>query len=118
SLGGKRIKRVVAPRIVLTDEEFEQLIAYGLKQGEGLLSELYMLCLCARILGGMRTSDLHAWRWEHWDTQTWSSVLVPRPKTEGDEDELGDMVLTGPYTPPEELVAHVRSWWKRHGCPS
>lgn len=118
ALGGKALKRVVLPRIVLEDFEFEKLIAHGLTQSEGSLPELYMMMLSARCLGGMRTSDLHAWRWDHIDTAFWSEAKVPRPKTQGKigEEGYGEMVLV-PFELPSELVEHLSAWWYRHGCP-
>jgi integrase len=124
SLGGKRIQRVVLPRIVLSDEEFEQWLAYGLELAEeagtpGQLSELYMLGLCARCLGGMRTSDLHAWRWEHIDRRGWQEAMVPRPKTQGhDLEEWDERFDLEPYELPEQLVPYLVGWWRKSGCPS
>ncbi len=124
ALGGRKIQRVVLPRIVLTDEEFEQWLAHGLEEAEkagtpGQLSELYMLGVCARCLGGMRTSDLHAWRWEHVDTRSWREAMVPRPKTEGsDLEEWDERFDLEPYELPEELVPHLAGWWRKNGCPS
>jgi integrase len=119
ALDGKRVKRTVLPRVVLSDDEFEQLIEYGLSQHEGSLPELYMLIISARCLGGMRTSDLHAWRWDHIDTVTWKTAQVPRPKTQGKigEDGYGETVLV-PYDLPDELVPYLQSWWHRQGCPT
>ncbi|HEY2405351.1 MAG TPA: hypothetical protein VGI10_05095 [Polyangiaceae bacterium] len=31
----------------------------------------------------MRTSDLHAWDWSHFDLKTWRPTKVYRPKTDG-----------------------------------
>jgi integrase len=124
ALGGRKIQRVVLPRIVLSDEEFEQFLAYGLEQAAeagtpGQLSELYMLALCARCLGGMRTSDLHAWRWEHVDTRSWQETMVPRPKTQGhDLEEWDERFDLEPYELPEELVPFLAGWWRRNGCPT
>jgi hypothetical protein len=43
--------------------------------------ELHTMALTSRAFGGMRTSDLHAWDWEHVDTVSWRNAHVPRPKT-------------------------------------
>lgn len=120
SLGGKKIKRVYLPRIVPTDEEFETFIEYGLRIGDGNLGELYMLALCARCLGGMRTSDIHAWRWEHLDTGEWIWAQVPRPKTQGTEDEENEALefTLVRYDIPEDLVPHIVAWWERSGRPT
>lgn len=120
SLGGKKIKRVYLPRIVPNDEEFARFIEHGLEVGDGQLGELHSLALFARCLGGMRTSDIHAWRWDHVDTEGWREAQVPRPKTQGTEDEENehlDFVLE-PYDLPEDLVPHLVSWWERAGRPS
>lgn len=123
ALGGRKLVRVILPRVVLSDEEFERFIEHGLEVGEGQLSELYMLALCARCLGGMRTSDLHAWRWEHIDTRRWLEAGVPRPKTQGQADDFeegGDYRLE-PYELTGEgaaIVPHLSAWWRRNGCPS
>jgi integrase len=112
SLGGRKIQRVYGPRIMLTDEEIERVVAHGLDLGEGQLPELYMLIICSRCLGGMRTSDLHAWRWEHIDTRQWLEAFVPRPKTDKEEEGSATHAL------PDPLVPHLIAWWKRHGCPT
>lgn len=122
----KRIQRVTPLRIVLTDEEFSRFIAYGITQSDdGALPELYMLALCARCLGGMRTSDLHAWRWEHIDTEQWVEARVPRPKTmggaeafeESDAGEDGERVLE-PYELPSDFARFLYAWWTKHDCPT
>lgn len=144
----KPVERVKLKPIVLTDAEFTAFITYGMTlisrdincpAGEGCLPELYMLALCARCLGGMRTSDVHAWRWEHIDTRHWEKAVVPRPKTMGgreamgagdettDEGEIIEDTALGetesghilePYTLPEGyFVEHLRAWWGEHGMP-
>ncbi len=125
TLNNEKIKKVVLPRIVLSDAEFNAFIAWGLEVGAGQLPELYMLALCARCLGGMRASDLHAWRWEHIDTADWLTAEVPRPKTEltarmGQEGDEGLRVFE-PYElggEAAQLVPYLAAWWRRHGCPS
>lgn len=121
SLGGKRIVRSTLPRIILRDEEFERLVAFLLEEGGGVLGELGMLCLCARMLGGMRTSDLHAWRWEHVDIAHWLEASVPRPKTMGQEVD-GDDYRLEPYRLDvdgiRQLVPHLIAWWRKNGCRS
>lgn len=120
SLGGKKIRRVYLPRVVPTDEEFETFLAHGLEVGGGQLGELHSLALFARCLGGMRTSDIHAWRWDHIDTDHWREAQVPRPKTqstEDDENEHLEFALV-PYDLPEDLVPHLVAWWERNGKPS
>jgi integrase len=120
SLGGKKIRRVYLPRVVPTDEEFERFIEHGLEVGDGQLGELHSLALFARCLGGMRTSDIHAWRWDHIDIQSWREAQVPRPKTQGAEDETNESLefVLEPYDLPESLVPHLVAWWERNGKPT
>lgn len=116
----KRIQRVTPLRVVLTDSEFSRFIEYGLTLSEGgALPELYMLALSARCLGGMRTSDLHAWRWDHIDTLGWREAQVPRPKTQGPAvfEESGGFVLE-PYELPNAFGPYLYAWWQAAGCPS
>jgi integrase len=131
SLGGKRIRKVRAPRVVLTDEEIERLIAWlvaeveaGGRRAAGSL-ELLMLCLGARIFG-MRMSDLHAWVWEMIDTEGWADAYVPRPKTDAAllddaDDEEGVIFEAWRDEQRTELPAAfalwLRLWWERHGRP-
>jgi integrase len=116
----KRIVRVTPLRVVLTDQEFTRFIEYGLTLAVGgALPELYMLALSARCLGGMRTSDLHAWRWDHIDTLGWREAQVPRPKTQGPAvfEESGGFVLE-PYELPAAFGPYLYGWWQASGGPS
>jgi hypothetical protein len=128
--GGKRIRRVMLPRPVLTDDEFERLV-------EGLVGEidrggakgrrafeLLILCLGARIFG-MRTSDLHAWIWEMIDTASFADAYVPRPKTEShllDEPEGEALFEAWRDEPRSALPAAfgrwLEAWWVGAGRPS
>jgi integrase len=49
-------------RLVLTDEEFDALMA-----SDAMSAELAAMAFTSRTFGGMRTSDLHAWDWKHDD---------------------------------------------------
>jgi len=89
-------------RVVLTDAEFEKFMAFP-----KVHPELHVMALVSRTFGGMRTSDLHAWSWEHVDTANWLDAYVPRPKTKS-RDRL---VL------PDMLVAPLQSWWDAAGRP-
>lgn len=130
----KPIRRTKPIPIVLTDDEFTRFLAHGCMLANRTINdpnttcwalpELHMLALCSRCLGGMRTSDLHAWRWEHIDTAQWFEAKVPRPKTMGgaevfetsDEGEDGAAILE-PYQLPEELGRFLYSWWVSQGSP-
>lgn len=89
-------------RIVLTDHEFSRFMACP-----EVDEELHTLALVSRALGGMRTSDLHAWDWSFIDTESWSQGLVARPKT-GTIDE---------HVIPEVVVPILRAWWDLSGRP-
>ncbi len=90
------------PRVVLTDAEFARLI-----QWPDLPLVLLVMCLASRSLGGMRTSDLHAWDWLHIDVIGWTSAEVPRPKTKS----ATRLVI------PDVLVPVLLAWWRRCGEP-
>ncbi len=93
-------------RIVLTDEEFAQFMAC-----ESVPAELHVMAMCSRTLGGMRTSDLHAWAWDHIDTENWIDAHVPRPK-------VGKSGRRQPrLTLPEMLLPILQSWWHSQGRP-
>lgn len=91
------------PRVILTDGEIERLLRWS-----DLPLWLRCMCLVSRALGGMRTSDLHAWDWVHVDTEGWASAEVPRPKTKS----ATRLVL------PDVLVAVLRAWWFASHCPT
>jgi len=91
------------PRVILTDDEFVRFLAWP-----DLDSELRLLALVSRCFGGMRTSDLHAWRWKHIDTINWVDAYVPRPKTRS-TNRLGLPAL---------IVPELQAWWKAAGCPA
>jgi integrase len=90
-------------RIVLTDDEFTRFV-----ESPQLEPELRLLALVSRCLGGMRTSDLHAWDWSHLDTKTWQNADVYRPKT----DSMNRLAL------PEQIVPALQAWWVQCGRPS
>jgi len=66
------------PRQILTDEEFAKFLMC-----EQVSLLLRTMALVSRTFGGLRTSDLHVWRWDHIDTASWSVAQVRRPKTKG-----------------------------------
>ncbi len=130
-LGGKRIRKVYAPRPVLTDAEFEKLIAFlvteateGPKRRRTGALELLILALMARLFS-MRTSDLHAWVWEMIDTASFLDAYVPRPKTDAELlDEADAAVVLEAWRDeprsalPEAFGGWLRVWWLAMGSPS
>lgn len=118
-----KIKATKKPGVILTDDEFLQLIVYldrrvekadaweaehGRAPKRDASIELRMLCACARILGGMRTSDVNRWDWQQIDLLHFAHVIVPRTKT----DEPQDIVV------PEDLRPILLDWWDRAGRPT
>jgi len=104
TFGKKRDKR---RRVILSDHEVAQFL-----EAENVPLELRTLAICARALGGMRTSDLHAWEWAHVDTAGWTDAFIPRPKTENDDDFPPRSEL------PEPVVRFLRRWWVEQGSPA
>lgn len=95
-------------RAILTDDEFLTFIEH-----KKVRLRLKALAVCSRMLGGMRTSDLLAWRWEHVDTVGWREAHVPRPKTA--------KKVANPWVPfeiPELVARYLKQWWLKCGCPS
>jgi len=109
------------PRIVLVDEEVLRF------RRRGFESELDMMALHARDLGGHRTSDLHAEDWSDWDTVHWKQVKVRRPKTDGDgrrgKERAGKRRATRAFEKvvhaiPMTVLGPTKAWWKKQGCPT
>jgi integrase len=90
-------------RQILTDEEFAQFVTC-----EAVSLRLRTMAMVSRTLGGLRTSDLHAWRWEHIDVSTWRTCQIRRPKTRG----MAFLEL------PDLLRFWLRRWWVEVGSPT
>ncbi|MEO7032959.1 MAG: tyrosine-type recombinase/integrase [Polyangiaceae bacterium] len=94
------------PRVLLTDEEFVQFASCELVD-----LRLRVLAVMARTLGGMRTSDLHAWTWAHISFEA-GTAWVPRPKT-ARKVRAADK----PHELPAVALHFLRLWWMRSGRP-
>jgi integrase len=92
-------------RALLTDAEYHELLAWP-----ELAPQLRTMIVCARCFGGMRTSDLHAWRWEDVDLIGWGWADVPRPKTEHGQQRA---VRRERIALPAEVASVLRAWWER-----
>jgi integrase len=118
-----RVREVKLQPVILTDDEFVQLIAYldervaqadaweakhGRAPRRDGSRELRAMCGCARILGGMRTSDVNRWDYQQIDLVHFAHVIVPRTKTDAPQD----------LAVPEELRPILRDWWERAGRPT
>lgn len=97
----KQARQDERPRQLLTDTEFSQFVSC-----EQIPLLLRTMALVSRVFGGMRTSDLHAWRWEHIDTVGWTVAKIRRPKTRG----LSVLEL------PELLKTWLQAWWRETGA--
>jgi integrase len=116
SFGG--VEPVRPPPCVPTMAEFERMVGYHLaraeREGTGL-PEVLVMAIVARCLGGMRTSDLHAWCWEMIDTRQWAWALVPRPKLKKDTSQALHSLAR--HAIPSDLVPVLMAWWSQHGAP-
>ena len=92
-------------RVILTDEEFERFIASPVVD-----PELKMMAIAARILGGMRTSDVNRWDWAMFDRVHFERVIIPRQKTKRSRAPQELEV-------PPSLRPLLRARWKAHGKP-
>ena len=95
-------REIVKPRAILTDDEIARFLAC-----EAADLELRMLSIVARCEGGMRTGDLHAWKWTDIDLDAFASCTIPRAKTAAPE------ILEVP----EVLRPFLRAWWELAGSP-
>lgn len=105
------------PRVLLRDEEFVAFV-----EAPTTPPQLRMMAIVSRAFGGMRTSDLRAWAWEHVDLASgaWEYADVPRPKTSKKRKrQPGEpaYVLERLALPPL-VAAEVRAWWEAAGRPA
>ena len=70
--------------------------------------EMLTMSACARVLGGMRTSDLINWDWVMFDPPHFFNTIIPRKKTKKPQA----------LRIPESLRPIVRNWWERSGTPT
>ena len=89
-------------RAVLTDEEFEALIASEHTDGE-----IKIMGLVSRTIGGMRTGDLNALGWAAFDAPEFRSCDVPRKKTMAPQR----------IDVPDTVRPFLQAWWREHGRP-
>lgn len=99
-------------RAVLTDDELARYLAWEHpdKAQRGAVLERQTMACVSRMFGGLRTGDLHALRWEAFDSAegkfTWG--WAPRQKTK--RPQLLEV--------PEMLRPILRDWWERAGRPT
>lgn len=107
-------------RTILRDDEFAALV-----EAPTTPPQLRMMAIVARAFGGMRTSDLRAWQWEHVDLSgTWGWADVPRPKTtkRGGGAKRGARGATSHQLErlalPAPVAAELATWHRAQGRPS
>jgi len=96
-----KVREIVKQRTILTDDEFARFMAADIDL------EIRMMGLVARVLGGMRTSDIVAWDWSMIDRVHFAEAFIPRSKT-GAPDRL---------EVPEAVRPFLRLRWEQYGCP-
>lgn len=101
----QRAKTVKKPRVILSDAEIEQFIASPASTD----IEIKMMSLSARTAGGMRTSDVNRWDWEHVDTKRFEVCTIPREKMESGPQKLIIPAVLRPF---------LAAWWQEHGKPT
>ncbi len=101
-------------RTILRDEEFAALV-----QAPTTPAQLRIMAICSRAFGGMRTSDLQAWQWDHVDLVEWAWAEVPRPKTTK-RRKPGAPALPAleRIDLPETVAADLHAWWQERGGPT
>ena len=98
------------PRAILTDAELSTYLewAHPEEKHAKAVRQRQTMAVVSRMFGGVRTGDLHAMRWEHFnlDGFTWGDAL--RLKTARPQR----------LEVPETLRPFLRAWHSEHGCPS
>jgi integrase len=89
-------------RAILTDDEFTRFVACP-----AVDLELCMLALVARCEEGMRTGDLHQWRWNMLDRVHFAECIIPRAKKRTPQR----------LAVPDALAPFPRAWWERADKP-
>jgi integrase len=98
-------------RALLTDAEFIMLVTARTTR-----EQLRVMAICSRAFGGMRTSDLHEFRWTDIDLIDWAFADVPRPKTEHLARESA--APRERIEMPLEVVDALRNWRAGQGEPT
>ncbi len=97
----------VRERTILTDDEIRLFLASPLVD-----LELKVLSVCARVLGGMRTSELNRWAWTMLEREHFSEVTIRRAKA-----KRGIAGRVQRLTVPEPMRPILRVWWETQGTP-
>src|SRR5690606_1828626 len=118
-------RRSKKERAVLTDEELARYLAWQApegREGRAVLERQTMACI-SRMFGGLRTSDLHALRWDGFDLPAvldggqaaggFETGIAPRVK--GSRRAKGGRPQR--LAVPAMLRPILRDWWEHHGRP-
>lgn len=95
------------PRVILSDDQFVQFVTC-----EAVPLLLRVLAALSRLVGGARTSDLHAILWSAVDLER-GTVWLRRPKT---EKKTG--TPTKPHVIPRAALHMLKVWWMQQGRPT
>jgi hypothetical protein len=94
-------------RAILTDAEVHSFLLSPLVD-----LELKVLSVCARVLGGLRSSELNRWAWTMLDRQKFADVTIRRAKAKrGIPGKVQRLVV------PEPMRPILRLWWETQGMP-
>ena len=106
-------ERTKKERAVLTDNELVQYLGWQHpdERFQGATLERQTMACVARMFGGLRTSDLHAIKWEQFDTNAFEWGYAPRKKGRS----LAKGGKPQRLTIPEMLRPILRDWWERGG---
>jgi integrase len=104
-----RVAKDPRKRALLTDTEFLKVV-----QAPTTREQVRVMATCSRGFGGMRTSDLHEWRWTDVDLVGWVHSDIPRPKTEHSEA----VAPRERIAIPSEVLDVLHAWWVGQGSPS
>ncbi len=109
------MKKVVVPSSAPRDRRQRTLLTDGeqwtLFECEVIPLRYRLLYLLARLVGGMRASDLHALTWGMVDTERWEWCDVSRPKTDRIDDEPVRQKLE------PEAAGLLKQWFLACGRP-
>ena len=105
-------------RAVLTDEELVVYLGWQHPDEHHAMSVLerqVMACM-ARMFGGLRTSDLHAVKWEGFDVAGGAFEWGTAPRRKGRRLAKGGKPQR--LIVPDPLRPILRDWWERAGRPT
>ena len=105
-----KVREVTKQRAVLTDDEFEVLLAWEHpeKRHRVALVELQTMAAISRMFGGLRYGDLLSLRWENLGAPGFEEGWSPRKKT------CKPQLLKVP----EQCRPFIAAWWDRWGRPA